>query len=63
MYNRSKKVDDLLVAVALRLHQFHRQAEQAPGLVAHHLKILVFARARQCVAPEQIHPLSPVQVD
>lgn len=46
----------------LRLHQFHREPKEPARFIADHFQVLVFRRAGQRVAPKQIHPLAPVQV-
>lgn len=46
----------------LRLHEFDGQAKQAAGFVADHFEVVVFGRAGERVAPEQVHALAAVQV-
>lgn len=53
----------LAVVRRLGLHQLDREPEQAPGLVAHHLQVVLLRRAGQRVPPEEVHALSAVEVE
>lgn len=45
------------------LHQLDAQPEQATRLVADHFEIVVLGRARESVAPKEIHTLPAVKID
>lgn len=45
------------------LHQLDAEAEQAAGLVAHHLEVVILRGASEGVSPEEVHALAAVQVE
>lgn len=63
--NQAHDIDQgntVLSRCTLRLHKFHCEAEEPARFVADHFQVLVFRRAGQRVAPEEVHSLAPVQV-
>lgn len=56
------KAHAVFAGTALGLHQLDRQSEETARLVANHLQIVLFGRTGERVSPEQIHPLTPMQV-
>lgn len=49
--------------LGLCLHELDAQTEEATGLVAHHLEVVLLGGAGEGVSPEEIHALAAVEVD